>query len=377
MLYFFILGRSSSLSEKELEQKLQSQTIKYSIIDKNELFFLIETAEKVDSQIILELGGTIKFGQILQETQRNEIQAENLVKFLKIGENKFPFGLSLYGLNTDIQKIGFAMKKILKKNGASVRFVTAKEYPLSSVIVQKEILNKGSELVILKGEKYWIGQTLSVQSFGADSHFDFGRPARDARRGMLPPKLARMMLNLAGKKKEAVILDPFCGTGTVLQEALRLGYQNLIGFDLDPQAIKQSKKNLDWLIQELKIKNNPRLEVCDASDLREKLSEKSIDAIVSEPLMGSPLTGRETEKEVQKMVNELTTLYSKSIISFSKVLKNNGIVIFIIPEFKFKNKSLTFNLPKILQAKFKILEHLTWSREDQKVIRHIYKLSKT
>lgn len=52
---------------------------------------------------------------------------------------------------------------------------------------------------------------------------DRGRPKRDARVGMLPPKLAQIIVNLAADQAEPTpshtILDPFRGTGVVLQEA--------------------------------------------------------------------------------------------------------------------------------------------------------------
>ena len=62
------------------------------------------------------------------------------------------------------------------------------------------------------------------------------KPYRDMRRGMLPPKLARSLVNLAiGAKSpsDMTILDPFCGTGTVLMEAMLLG-THVVGTDLAP-----------------------------------------------------------------------------------------------------------------------------------------------
>ena len=63
--------------------------------------------------------------------------------------------------------------------------------------------------MIIKG---FLGQTLVVQPFKVLSKRDFGRPARDDHSGMLPPKLAQIMINLARRNDDIstkTILDPF------------------------------------------------------------------------------------------------------------------------------------------------------------------------
>lgn len=69
---------------------------------------------------------------------------------------------------------------------------------------------------------------------------DYGRPARDARVGMLPPKLAQIMLNLSVKdEKSGTVLDPFCGTGVLLQEAALAGF-DFIGSDIEPRMVEMT-----------------------------------------------------------------------------------------------------------------------------------------
>ena len=88
---------------------------------------------------------------------------------------------------------------------------------------------------------------MAVQPFEEFGARDYARPSRDDLSGMLPPKLAKIMINLAQAKENSLILDTFCGSGTILQEALIMGYLNLIGFDSSPKAIKDSQANLEWL----------------------------------------------------------------------------------------------------------------------------------
>src|SRR6185503_11866116 len=101
-----------------------------------------------------------------------------------------------------------------------------------------------------------LAQTLFVQDIEAYGARDQARPARDARVGMLPPKLAQIMLNLsAGPLRASTddltrlrVLDPCCGTGVILQEALLMGY-SVMGTDIEPRMTEYSKRNLKWLFE--------------------------------------------------------------------------------------------------------------------------------
>ena len=47
-------------------------------------------------------------------------------------------------------------------------------------------------------------------------------------------------------RRHPLILDPFCGTGTVLQEALLAGY-DVVGTDLSQKMVDYTTENLSWL----------------------------------------------------------------------------------------------------------------------------------
>ena len=119
---------------------------------------------------------------------------------------------------------------------------------LSSVVVEQNKLTtaQGAEIVIVQfDKKLFLGKTIAVQPFKELSFRDYGRPARDDYSGMLPPKLAQIMLNLSGAKPADTILDPFCGSGTILTEAMLMGYQDLVGSDVSSKAIEDTGKNIN------------------------------------------------------------------------------------------------------------------------------------
>ena len=103
-----------------------------------------------------------------------------------------------------------------------------------------KVLEKGGELVVFvrSDTTFDLGRTETVQDFKTYRLRDIGRPRRNAKRGMLPPKLARMMINIASPKHNDTILDPFCGSGTIIHEAFLLGYKNIIGSDISEKAVR-------------------------------------------------------------------------------------------------------------------------------------------
>jgi 23S rRNA G2445 N2-methylase RlmL len=65
------------------------------------------------------------------------------------------------------------------------------------------------------------------------------------RPGSLRPAVAAAMAWLSDPRDDDIVLDPFCGVGTVLIERAHLGrYRNLIGSDRDPGAIRAARENI-------------------------------------------------------------------------------------------------------------------------------------
>jgi 23S rRNA G2445 N2-methylase RlmL len=63
--------------------------------------------------------------------------------------------------------------------------------------------------------------------------------------GSLRPSVAAALALLSKPSPDDVVLDPFCGAGTVLIERAHLGrYRLLIGCDRDPQALRAARENI-------------------------------------------------------------------------------------------------------------------------------------
>ncbi|MCX6786035.1 MAG: DNA methyltransferase [Candidatus Komeilibacteria bacterium] len=345
--YAFILGHVPELSRQEIIRVLGYLSVGFTETLADSGIFIIETEQELDITALQEkLGGTIKIAVILSQASGDNLQ-ENIEKVIQAlsssVEKKFQFGFSLYGhvAVKDFQAIGLtAKRKILalrsskseggKEAGINARFVVSKEKALSSVIVKKEhLIGNGLDLVIIESNgEYLLGQTLTVQDFRDYSERDYGRPQRDDKAGMLPPKLAKIMINLAQAGPDEVILDPFCGSGTILQEALLMGYKNLIGSDISAKAAEASKNNVSWLKTKYQI-NIEQVKVyeLDVRNLSHKITAESVGAIVTEPYLGE----MQASKIRNQNLKELASFYCQSLKEFYKVLKPHGTAVMILP----------------------------------------------
>jgi tRNA (guanine10-N2)-dimethyltransferase len=331
MTYFFILGSNPALSLAELSAVFGAAKF-ISIGEEAAIMEIDQSLEAADA--IRRLGGTVKIGRIFAESKTDKLSMLEAIKpAIKLPDGKYKFGFSFYGSHDpNLKPLAMELKKYLSELGASVRWVTSREKTLSSVVVEQNGLTKtGAEFVLLKaGNQVRIGQTLAVQAFKELSARDYGRPARDDLSGMLPPKLAQIMINLSRTKKNDVLLDPFCGSGTILSEAALMDYRNLIGSDNSEKAVKDSKKNMEWLSTSFRLQvSGLRLLIADARQLSKQLEPNSVDAIVTEPYLG-PQRGR---LDTRTVVRDLEDLYTISLAEFYKLLKPGGRIVMIWPVF--------------------------------------------
>jgi len=273
-----ILGRQPKLGIAELESLYGSEVVEplaaFNPVPRASFSVSSVSAATPTPQVALlhlpaaqvafnRLGGSIKLARlvtILDTVNWPQIES-GLQKIIlqqskDAPEGKLKLGFSLYGYDMSIARlnaIGLNLKKSLRKAGRSARVVPNKELQLNSAQILHNSLTGqlgGEYLVIKDGSRTIIAQTVAEQDIDAYAARDQGRPKRDARVGMLPPKLAQTIVNLAvgttAPKEELVVLDPFCGTGVVLQEASLMGF-GIYGSDLEKRMVEYTDKNLMWL----------------------------------------------------------------------------------------------------------------------------------
>ena len=110
-------------------------------------------------------------------------------------------------------------------------------------------------------------------------------------------KLSRCMVNLARPRPEDLILDPFCGTGSILLEAGLMGFR-IVGGDIKDKMIRGCHTNLKH------FRLDANLVIHDAR----KTPFRSVDCMVSDPPYGRAATtnGLDPSDLLQAFLQEST-----------------------------------------------------------------------
>ncbi len=290
------------------------------------------------------LGGTVKLCQI-QDTLPYDDWAKIQPAILswltdyinQLPAGKITLGISVYGgklASNQIMRMGYTFKQALRQGGRSIRLVPNAAPQLNSAqLIHNRLLDShGLEIVVCcKRGKTILANTVNVQNIASYSLRDYDRPKRDARVGMLPPKLAQIMINLAsGTTNEPItVLDPFCGTGVVLQEALLMGYQ-AYGTDIDPRMIDYSRQNLEWLKFHFNLAEltDPILEVKDTTM---ETWKAHFDIVVSEILLGPPLTKLPTPDKLQSIRKRCDDVLTKFLKNIAPQIPSNTHLCLAVP----------------------------------------------
>jgi tRNA G10 N-methylase Trm11 len=287
------------------------------------------------------------------------------------------------------------IKRMAKQElGRSVRFIPNKDKALNSAqVIHNNLLDKNGLELIIVGEKTRaiVAKTIKIQNIADYSERDYGRPKRDPRVGMLPPKLAQIMVNLtAGNDNEVdkdnppMILDPFCGTGVVLQEALLMGYK-AYGTDIDERMVNYSRTNInEWLSNRIRrpFSAPATIEIGDATIYK---WHQPFELVVSETYLGRALVSLPPEDKLIDIQRTCNTIIEKFLINLSKQVPSGFLACLALPAWRKPNGSL-LRLPLIdrindlgynsVSFEYANNAPLIYSRETQIVAREILLLKR-
>jgi tRNA G10 N-methylase Trm11 len=386
----FISGKNWKLSLAELTAFFEARQAEFEVLFFSKEFFTIRLDEKFDASVIADLGGTIKIGnsianfssELVKEAflKRNKeaqkqigeaIAASSLVdEMAKQAAGKVFFGVSVYSaedklkpLSGNIQRIlGSTIKDELAGYGKKARFMgfaDKKQAQLSHVeVLKKQLVESKSEVLVCIGkETTWVATTIAVHNPFEFQKRDIYKPSQRKIFGM-PPRLAKIMINLSACTQGKVLLDSFCGVGTVLQEAL-LVKAKVVGMDINPWCIKAAVENLEWLEREYNLADADfRVVQGDVGVLASKIGRETVDCIVSEPDLGPALRQVPTTPYAVKVIEKLEPLFYGFIEEAFKVLKPDGRVVLVTPYIRTRSgQSVTMPIAeKAVQAGFSIVK---------------------
>jgi tRNA G10 N-methylase Trm11 len=198
-------------------------------------------------------------------------------------------------------------------------------------VLKKNLVETKSEVLVCIGrEETWVARTVAVHNPFEFQKRDVYKPVQRKIFAM-PPRLARIMVNLSACTPGKVLLDPFCGVGTVLQEAL-LAKANVVGVDVNPWCVKAANENLEWMKREYSLQDAEfRVVQGDVGRLAEKVGQETVDCIVTEPDLGPALRQVPTGPYAQKIMQKLEPLFFGLVDQAYRVLKKNGLLVLVTP----------------------------------------------
>lgn len=444
MKYFFQPGRLPELAFAELVAVLSTEIRKTDINGSEKLYSIEKSIEKtksyvhlitsnivivdgkyfpdVDMRVVFKrLGGFIRFGELIEDEERFfqdyydtkkivfgvshivnpedlKIKAENSIhreatknKFQRRSKaEKAAIKMQNAAVETsepieiNVKDFARKIKEMFTAKEVSTRFVLPLDDDRelnAAQIINNELIEKGFELVIFSvRDRVLSGKTHAIQDINEFAQRDYGRPYTDKQMGTLPPKLARIMVNLSFTQPQGTIWDPFCGSGTVLQEGL-LGGINVMGSDIDKNALYFSNENIKWLIGKYNLEGM-KYRVFEM-DIRapekptfNQLKKTEIDAVICEPYMGPHLSRTINAKKAETLSKVVLEQYEALFKMLEFLGKKGLVVVVVVPAYKTYQGWASVRINTVLSKRWRNIgkmlgRDLHWKRANSIIRREI------
>ena len=343
-MYIAVLGRQPEISLAEIRAQFgNGRRISGKIAEFEAVY-----NEKTAGNNLFDTLGRPKidmFGGILKIAKKLEQKPLDFLS--ELPEGKIVLGVSDYSKHPSARRAqgeALKLKKILKKRGRNVRVLPNKGPEISSATACHEKLGRSRmkvELILVEREWYISTGSQDIEGY---ARRDQARPARDAKVGMLPPKLAQILINLCGPLDVgSTVLDPFCGTGVVLQEARLMGYHGY-GTDISERIVGFAERNMEWLDDfHLPVRwcepaglydarrGGYKLEVGDATA---HSWQQPIDAVATEIYLGPPMSQAPVEIKLKTVQQECGTILKGFLKNISAQINSGTPVVLAIPAWR-------------------------------------------
>jgi tRNA G10 N-methylase Trm11 len=342
--YAAFIGHQPHISLAELSATLPGFKLQ-KIVDRSAVIF--ESSAEIDMKYLGMLGGTVVIAKSLDKP---DVKLEDVPALMQETvanvKGKVTFSLRTQGVApVKVRELYKKTKDALRKKGQSSRYVGSENKAAPSIVLhQNDMLSgkHGAELVVIAAKDFlWIGKTVAAQDIESYAKRDVEKPVRDTTAGLLPPKLAQILLNLGAwlvredtaekdrkphSKEKLTVLDPFCGTGVIPIECLLRGW-NIYASDISQKAITGTTKNLEWIRKEEKIlKRDVESEVWKHDALKPFDLKEEIDVIVTETMLGPGIEERPTVKDIAKMKSENEVLQKGFLENMAKCFPGVPVV---------------------------------------------------
>jgi tRNA (guanine10-N2)-dimethyltransferase len=313
-LFFLVSGEHPTLPFSELKAILEAEGYKYRVLGKLRQVIRVEANVDCVESIVLRAALTrvccaeLVYARAVTSEILKKIRLTSLQEWIKTGQS----------FVVRVRRIG---KKTPKPDSVDL------EKKVGAVVLD---MVEGTKVQLTNPDLTFFGViTEDSFIFGpklAEVHpkpFVERRPRKRPffHPSAMPAKLARCMVNLAQPKTENVVLDPFCGTASMLVEAGLMGCR-VVGFDVQKRMVKGSLRNLHYY--------DVTPEGVLMADARYP-PIREVDSIVTDPPYGRSSTtrGRDVEEIVKNFLStarNYTPLGKRVCIAAPKTIKISKLI---------------------------------------------------
>jgi tRNA G10 N-methylase Trm11 len=287
--------------------------------------------------------------------------AECIITTTDDPSERITFGVGKLGFEQVATPEPMQIKKILRKEKLKTRFVEAPAAGLSAAVLQHQDVREF--LALYLDGSVILAETLTSQRLDDWTQRDRDKPYSDHARGMLPPKLARIMLNLgigsyramhgveqgADTRSSATgeqlhCYDPFCGTGTIGIEASLRDLQISLS-DLSPEAVGGTQRNLSWMGEAYpdSTSDDASIFIADATRVTAGDLPRKVDLIVTEPFLGKQTPD---PAQLPDIYDGLERMYLGAFKQWRDVLQPGATVCMVMPVVETEKR--TFDLERLI-----------------------------
>ncbi len=351
MKYLFVVGRNPVLSKAEIISYLEREGVKLNgtASASNGLVVDVDRELKL-KEMIGELGGTIAAGKVILSGEIDRLSEEIRKKPIYFGrENKVIYSVLDF---TDDERFDEVLESI-KENFKNERLKARYKGVSGTIKMQTgEIVHGSPEKIMLRDMNYFVfsSEKSGEMYFGSlEESYDVDEAERKDmkkpyRRESLAisPRLARILINLSQVKRGQVLLDPFCGIGVILGEAMLKGI-DVIGIDIDSEAINNAKGNIDWLRANYKVEAGAQ--IINRDSRTAKLNE--VDGIASEPSLGELMTKLPQREKAMQMISDFERLMIDVLNNVKQSMKKGSRIAFTSPLIKSQKGKVSCNIENI------------------------------
>lgn len=136
---------------------------------------------------------------------------------------------------------------------------------------------------------------------------------KNLNKGELRPEIAYLLCCFAGVNMEDVILEPFCGYGSIpVQLAKKFRFVKLYVSDIDGEKI-------NMVSEKKQLKDNSQIEVCKADAMKlNHIEDKSVNLVITDPPWG-----------FYEDIGDVKEFYRNMFKSLLRVIKDDGKIVIL------------------------------------------------